>query len=128
MSTILLLEDEPLLAKLYKKNLEKEGYTVHTAHSSSDFTELLTTHSAEIVIIDHGLKNEENTGIDIMPNIVEKMPNAEIFMLSNYSQFQLEEKFKKNGGTEYFVKSNTPPNILSTRIRQSMHRKNMENK
>ena len=46
---------------------------------------------ADIVLLDIGIKGHPTTGLDIVPNLREILPQAKLFVLSNYSQAVVAE-------------------------------------
>lgn len=109
---ILILEDEPVLASIYQKNLEASGYNVKCAESVKDATKLLDDYSPDLALIDHGIRGQEEAGLDFVPKIQKLFPNAKIVMLSNYNHHQIQEEAKDAGVDDYLVKLNTPPKRL----------------
>jgi DNA-binding response OmpR family regulator len=109
---IIILEDEPVLANLYKKSLEKAGFEVFHAETISEIKEILTKLTPDLAIIDHGIKGEEESGIEFVPKLKKITPKTKIVMLSNYSHYQIREEAKKAGVDDFLVKLNTPPHEL----------------
>jgi len=111
MKSILYLEDEEIIGTIYKKNLEKAGFTVVWTKTSDETLRSAEKKKYDFIALDHALK-EDVTGMDILPAIREKQPKSKIVMLSNYSQFQMEAKAKELGADGYLVKINTTPKSL----------------
>jgi DNA-binding response OmpR family regulator len=109
---ILILEDEPVLANIYKKNLESAGYKVKCAESVDEASKLLNEYKPDLALLDHGIKGEEEAGLDFVPKIKGVFPETRIVMLSNYSHFQIQEEAENLGVDDYLVKLNTPPGVL----------------
>ncbi len=108
MKKILFLEDEEVVGKIYKKNLEKKGFKVDWVRSSSEVLELINKNSYDVVALDHRL-SEKATGLDLIKPVRDKLPKAKIVMLSNYSEFQLAKEARVSGADDYLVKLNTTP-------------------
>lgn len=111
MKKILYLEDEEVIGEIFKKKLEKAGYGVDWKTTSGETIKSAKSIKYNIVLLDQALK-EEVSGMDIIPEIRKCLPKAKIIMLSNYSQFQMEEKAKKLGADRYLVKLNVTPETL----------------
>ena len=111
MKKMLFLEDEEVIGKIFKKNLEKKGFIVDWAKSSKEVYELIEENSYDIVALDHKI-SEDVTGLDLIKPVRIKLPKSIIVMLSNYSEFQLGKEAKKLGADGYLVKLNTTPDSL----------------
>ena len=122
MKKVLLLEDEEKLAQFYTKELEENDYEVVVVTHTDALVEKIKTYTPDIVLLDHGLHDDEKTGLDLLPEVRKTLPNAQIFMLSNYSHFHLEKKVLQAGGQGYFVKTNTPPDLLVLRLNQAFRK------
>ncbi len=111
MKKVLFLEDEEVVGKIYKKNLEKKGYKVDWVRSYSEVLELIDKNKYNFIALDHKL-SEQKTGLDLIKPVREKLPKSKIIMLSNYSEFQMEKEAKAKGADGYLVKLNTTPESL----------------
>jgi len=109
---ILILEDEPVLAKIYKKNLEESGYNVKCVESVEEASKALDEYEPDLALVDHGIKGEEEAGLDFVPKVKKLFPDAKIVMLSNYNHHQIQEEAKDAGVDDYLIKLNTPPRRL----------------
>ena len=52
MTTIMLVEDDPLIVEFTEKNLIKDGFEVLVATTGNEALELLTKHQADIILLD----------------------------------------------------------------------------
>lgn len=109
---ILILEDEPVLANIYKKNLEASGYIVESVESVEKAVDILNEYEPDLALVDHGIKGEEEAGLDFVPKIKKLFPDVKIIMLSNYNHHQIQEDAKEAGVDDYLIKLNTSPKIL----------------
>jgi len=109
---ILILEDEPVLANIYKKNLEEAGFNVKCAVSVDEASKLLKDFKPDLSLLDHGIRGEEEAGLDFIPKLKKLFPNAKIVMLSNYSNQQIQKEADEAGVDDYLIKLNTPPKVL----------------
>jgi len=112
MKKILLLEDEEKLGEIYKKKFERSGYEVKWERLPEKILEVAKVFPADVVLIDHGIRGHETSGLDIVPDVKKLLPTAKIIALSNYSHSKLKADFEKVGTDSYFVKINTSPKML----------------
>ena len=112
MKKIILLEDEEILGKIYKKNLEAANYEVEWLKTTKKTEKAAKHFKADLVLLDQGIRGEDKSGLDIIPTLKKLLPEAKIIMISNFSNFQMENEALKAGSNGYLVKINTPPNVL----------------
>jgi len=115
---IILLEDEEALGRIYKKKLEAASYEVHWLRTPDETGKLAKRIKADVVLLDHGIKGNKITGIDILPTIRETLPKAKIIVLSNFSKHQLEAAALDAGADAYFVKINMTPVALVAYVKK----------
>jgi len=109
---IILLEDELILGKLYKKNLEKAGFNVKWINKIKNFQAIVFDFQPEVIILDNSINGENQSGMEIIPELKKILPKSRIIMLSNYSDFHLKEEALSVGADDYLVKIDTSPKKL----------------
>lgn len=114
---ILILEDEPVLANIYKKNLEAAGYVVKCAENVDDASKLLSDYMPDLALLDHGMRGQDKAGLDFVPELKSLFPDVKIVMLSNYNHHQIQEEAEDAGVDDYLVKLNTSPKDLVTYVK-----------
>lgn len=117
MKKILILEDEEILGRVYKKKLEGAGFEVLWTKTIQDTEQMVHQFSADLILLDHGISGHEKAGVDIIFELRKVLPATKIVMLSNYSDFELQSKALYEGADAYLVKINTPPKALVAYIR-----------
>ena len=110
---VLIMEDEEVLGKLYQKKLEKAGFETLWLDTINKTEEQLPQFMPDIVLLDHSISGEEQSGMDLIPFVRKLLPKSKIVMLSNYSDFHLKEKALEAGADDYLVKIDNPPNIIA---------------
>ncbi len=84
--TILIVDDEPTLCTLIRKNLERSGYQIFTANSGDEALELLDKHSIELMLCDVIMPKMD--GYSLAEKVKQRFPNTAIQMMSGYSQLK----------------------------------------
>ncbi len=115
---ILILEDESVLANIYKKNLEEAGFNVKCAVTVDEASKILDEYKPDLALLDHGIRGEDEAGLDFIPKIKKIFPEAKIIMLSNYSNHEIKEEAKQAGVDDYLIKLNTPPKTLVDYVKE----------
>jgi len=118
MKKILLLEDEEVLANIYKKNLEKAGFSVKSTETVKEASEIIKDFKPDLALIDHGIRGQDEAGLDFIPELKKSHPDTKVIMLTNYSHFQIKEEAEKVGIDDFLIKLNTPPATLVERVKK----------
>jgi DNA-binding response OmpR family regulator len=119
---ILLIEDEMRVADIVNKYLEKENYTVYTAHTGAEGLALFQKHPINVVLLD--LMLPDIPGEEICKQM-RAVSNVYIFMLT--AKGTLDDKVEgfKIGADEYLVKPVSPRELVA-RIKALENRKERE--
>jgi DNA-binding response OmpR family regulator len=112
MKKILILEDEEALGRIYQKKLQEAGYEVNWKQSVEEAEQVAHNFAADLVLVDHGIRGKEKSGLDFLPDLKNLLPHTKVVMLSNYNQPELERAALNAGASAYLVKINTPPKVL----------------
>jgi DNA-binding response OmpR family regulator len=79
---ILVVDDEKNILKLYKAELEDEGYDVVTANSGREALEIFEAENPDLVTLD--ILMPDIDGIQVLRQMKEKRPTLPIIMLTAY--------------------------------------------
>lgn len=101
---ILVVDDEPLLANIYQKQLERWGYRVTAVTESEDALELFRRQPEEfdLLITDQAMPGL--TGEDLVLHILKIKPTIPIIMCTGHSETVSEEKALAMGIKKYVFK------------------------
>jgi len=113
---VLLIEDDPAIAEMYRVQLEYDGHRVTIATTGAiGYTTLVTTRP-DIVLLD--LLLPDRSGLEIMADIKERLPHhPPVVILSNYGEPTMIDRGISLGALEYLVKSRVTPASVSQSIR-----------
>ncbi|PJE58024.1 MAG: response regulator [Candidatus Portnoybacteria bacterium CG10_big_fil_rev_8_21_14_0_10_36_7] len=122
MSTILIVEDDPFLSKMYVEKLEAAGFNIEAAMDGEQALNTLNDKSVDLVLLDIVLPKKD--GFEILRDIKAnpKLNNAKVVMLSNLGQ---EEDIKKGadlGADGYLVKSHFTPSEVLAKIKTILNK------
>jgi two-component system response regulator (stage 0 sporulation protein F) len=102
MKTILVVDDEENILRLYRDELSESGYRVLTAGTAEETFSLVREDPPDLVVLDIRLGNEPQ-GIDILRKIKEIDKSIAVVINTAFSEY------KQNFGTwaseDYIVKS-----------------------
>ena len=115
MSTILVVDDDKNLRRLYQAELEAEGYQVILAENGRQALELAASNAPDLVVMD--IKMPEMDGLEAMGRLLQDRIGRPVILNSAYSSFQ--ENFLAWAAEGYIIKSSdlTP---LKERIRAAL--------
>ncbi len=112
--TIMIVEDDPLLVKMYEAKFSSSGYNVVKAYDGEQaLKDALVTHP-DFILLD--VMMPKMSGIDMLEKLRTDQwgKTVPVIILSNLSEKQEGEKAAKLGVKEYLVKANfTPAEILA---------------
>lgn len=118
MPKILVVEDEQMLAEMYKDKFEKEGFEIVLAGDGKIGMEVLKKEKPALVLLDILLPNEN--GIEFLKK-QRKNPEVSfipVIVFSNFDDPETKEETLSLGVKEYLIKSNYSPNEIVEHIRK----------
>jgi DNA-binding response OmpR family regulator len=113
---VLLIEDDPAIAEMYRVQLEFDGFRVTVATTGEIGYTNVVSGRPDIVLLD--LLLPDRSGLEIMADIKEKLPtHPPVVILSNYGEPSMMDRGYLLGALEYLVKSRVTPASVSQSIR-----------
>lgn len=116
MQTVVLVEDEYIIALATEQELRRAGYhVVAVAHNIEQAREAVRKFQPEVVLLDLKLGRNQN-GLDLLPEI--KQTGSRVLVLSSNSDPDARRRARM-GGADGFL--NKPLNIgqLNSKFRQA---------
>jgi two-component system, OmpR family, alkaline phosphatase synthesis response regulator PhoP len=107
--TILLIEDDPLIQKMYKNAFKFEGYDMLTANDGLEGIELAKSKKPSIILLD--IMMPKLNGLDAL-KILKSDPDTKdipVVMLTNLADEHDAEGALSKGALKYIVKSEHDP-------------------
>jgi DNA-binding response OmpR family regulator len=101
MKTILIVDDEKNLLKLYEKEFTEEGYRVITANSGSEALQKIQKDPFDLVILD--IRMPDFNGVDTLKKIMESTSKVPVILNSAYTSYR--DNFLTWAAEAYVVKS-----------------------
>ncbi len=113
---VLFVEDDALVAQMYRLKLELDGYSVEVAGDGLVALEKARTTHPDIIFLDIRLPKLD--GLSVLEELradpaTERIP---VVILSNWNEKELVERGVKLGALDHMIKSQTTPARLSQRL------------
>ena len=102
ISTVLLIEDEPTLARNICFFLEREGFAVEMASSGEAGLEMLARFRPDVVLLDYSLPGID--GLKVLGRIMAAAPNTRVIMMTGSGSEQIAVNAFKGGAADYLKK------------------------
>jgi len=113
---ILIVDDDQNILRLYKEELEDEGYTIVTASNGQEAIERFEAENPDLVTLDILLPDID--GIKLLRQMKEKKPRLPIIMSTAYDY---RDDFAVWASEAYIVKSSDLTELKAT-IKQLMEK------
>ena len=118
--TILLIEDDALLSKMYGTKLSSEGFNVVKATDGVAGLKLALEINPNIIVLD--VMMPKLSGLEVLSGIKANpvSKNIPVLMMSNLAD-GTDQKALALGANEYLIKPNLTPMELVNKIKQYIH-------
>src|SRR3990167_1599108 len=118
MSKILIVEDDPLMARLYEKGFKFEGYEVEVALNGREGLDKVHANKPTIMILD--IMMPEMNGLEVLDKL-KADPDTKaipVVVLTNLAGGQDAEAALTKGAVKYIVKSEYQPKAIVNMIKE----------
>jgi len=101
-TSILILDDEPIVSKRLRPSLEKKGYKVEAFTTSKEALERIEEHEFDIVVTD--LKMEGVDGMQFLTLVKEKYPDTEVIIITGFATMATAKESFTKGVFDFLAK------------------------
>jgi DNA-binding response OmpR family regulator len=118
MKKILIIEDEKMLAEMYREKLEMEGFKVSLAFDVKEGIEMAKKEKPDLILLDILLPVEN--GVSFLKKQKEDKEISEIAVIafSNYDDPRTKKEAMELGVKEYLIKTNYTPSEIIEKIKK----------
>lgn len=118
MAKILIIEDDPLIARMYQTVFNFEGFDVRMARDGKEGMELLKKYKPTLILLD--IMMPEMSGIEVLRRIKadKKQKKIPVVVLTNLSGMGDAEKAMEMGAVKFIVKSKNKPKEVVRQIKE----------
>ena len=114
---ILLIEDEKILAEMYKDKFSKAGYEVVTASDSREGLKLAREENPDLIILDILLPRENGIAFLEWLKKEPEISSIPVIVFSNYDDPVTRKKAEQLDVKEYLIKANYTPKKIVEKIK-----------
>ncbi len=114
---LLIIEDDPLIVKIYSTRLKADGFEVFSAENGEDGIALIEEKKPDVIVLDVMMPRVD--GFGVLEAIARQKDSKKIPVLV-YSNLASEEEIaraKAMGATEFIVKADISPTEMVTKIK-----------
>lgn len=112
---VLIVEDEKPLAHALELKLEREGFEVSLARNGQEALDALSKGTFDVMLLD--LMMPTLDGFQVLQQLQSKENRPVVFVLSNLSQHEDEERVLALGAQKFFIKSDTPLSLIVDEVK-----------
>lgn len=113
LATVLLVEDDSVLQRLYEAKFSFEGYELLSARDGETGLDLALNQQINILLLDIGLPDQ--SGLEVLEKLrkTETGKKLPVIMLTNFADQEDRKRALKLGAKEYLVKAmHTPESVV----------------
>jgi DNA-binding response OmpR family regulator len=114
---ILIIEDDPLIVKIYSTRLKSDGYEVFSAENGEDGLRLVDEKHPDLIILDVMMPRIDGFGVLTKLRSTEATKNTPVLLYSNLAAEEEVVRAKALGATEFIVKANISPTEMVVKIK-----------
>lgn len=118
MARILIIEDDPLISRMYQKIFTFEQYEVELAENGQEGIEMVDEFKPTLILLD--VMMPEMNGLEVL-DLLKKNPETKkipVVMLTNLSGQQDAEIALQKGAVKYIIKSEYDPKEVSDMVKE----------
>jgi len=115
--SILIVEDEKMLAEMYATKFTMEGYNVAKAYDGADGLEKARKMKPNVILLDIIMPKIDGFAVLKELRADPLFKKTPIILLTNLGQEDDIKKGKKLGANDYFVKANHTPSDVVQKVK-----------
>ncbi len=117
--TVLLVEDDVAIARMYKLQLELDGYLVLIAADGETGLSIAERFKPDLIVLDIGLPGMNGLALLDAIRANDRLHEIPILILTNLDDPDIEKRSIALGARRFLLKSKTTPDALAGWVRRS---------
>jgi len=115
---IVIVEDEKMLAEMYRDKLERSGFEIYSAPDAEEGLELIKKIKPDLILLDILLPRENGVGLLSKVRKIADIASIPVVAFSNYDDEETKKEVKRLGAKDYLIKTNYTPQEVVDKIRE----------
>lgn len=119
MAKILLVDDDPLLVRMYQRKFQNDGYTIETAADGVEALKSVNTFKPDLVLLD--IMMPRMNGLEVLTELKKNKSTESIpvILLTNVGASQDDvDRGLELGAVAYIVKANNRPKAIVAKVKE----------
>lgn len=119
MAKILLVDDDPLLVRMYQKKLENDGYVVSTADDGDVALTKVSEFKPDLILLD--IMMPKINGLQVLTKLKEnkETSNIPVILLTNVGASDEDaQRGLEMGAVAYLVKAGNRPAVVVQKVKE----------
>jgi two-component system repressor protein LuxO len=121
--SILLVEDDPPIARVYLEYLSKSGYDLHHVVTGTEALSMMASADIDLAIVD--LRLPDMDGLQILEEITHKKYPAEVIVITGQGTMANAIQAMKLGASDFLAKPFNKDRLLTT-VENTLQRQNLD--
>lgn len=117
-TSVIIVEDEKMLADMYATKFTMEGFEAQKANDGQSGFDLVKQVKPDIVLLDIIMPKIDGFGVLKMIKDDSELKDIPVILLTNLGQDEDIKKGKQLGAADYFVKANHTPAEVVQKVKQ----------
>ena len=114
-STMIIIDDEPLIRKALHHHFERKGYRVLEASTAADGIQLAREESPDVILLDLNLPDSD--GLTALDRIKGSHPDSAVIVLTAHGTYENAVEAVKRGAEDFLVKEPGEGNLAAMELR-----------
>lgn len=120
MTRISIVEDDQLIAQMYRMKLEAEGYDVDVAESGMNGIQMIEQTQPDLILLDYSLPDINGSAVLQEARRNPATANTPVIVLTNMDSEAVHDELTKWGVEDYIVKVDLTPREVVQRIKKAL--------
>lgn len=118
MKKILIVEDEKLLAEMYRDKFSQEGFEVQLASEAREALKIIKKNKPDIILLDILLPR--GNGVSFLERLKKEefLSSIPVIIFSNFDDPQVKKKVRELGIKDYFIKTDFTPQEIVEKVKK----------
>ena len=99
---ILIVDDEPQVAEVLAKSLEREGHSAQIANSGEEALRMLGTHEPDALFLDVSMPGMN--GLDVLSQVKRMRPSLPVVVITGHATADEVDEVKRLGAVDVIAK------------------------